>query len=120
MLDPTKFCEHCGEQLVRKRYNGRLEDRGVFLRRVYCNLACSGAASAKDAPSVSALRKRATQFRGTSCELCGAIVNLHAHHIDGKPSNNCAENIQTLCGSCHASHHHRVRRAGQMVPGRAA
>ena len=36
----NKYCEYCGKKLERKRYNGRLEDFGVFNRRKYCNKDC--------------------------------------------------------------------------------
>lgn len=116
--DPVKLCATCGSQLERKRFNGRLEDRSAFLRRRYCSRRCMAKGFVSDAPSDSALLKRATAFRGDSCEACGATENLHSHHIDGDRSNNSPANIQTLCGCCHATHHHHARRAGQMEAGR--
>lgn len=92
-------------RLSRKRINGRLEDRTIFLKRKHF---------VKD----TALCKRVTKYRGPYCELCGATTNLHCHHIDGNRKNDCEENIQTLCGSCHASHHHHARRVGRMVAGK--
>jgi len=116
--DPIRFCAGCGNKLKRKIFNGRMEDRNVFLKRSYCDRKCMGKAFVKDTPSRSALRKRVTPFRGKSCESCGATKNLHAHHIDEKLLNDSPDNIQTLCGSCHVSHHHRARRAGLTVAGR--
>ena len=120
MPDPEKYCGHCGEQLERKRFNGRLEDLGAFKKRIYCSRACMANGYVKDAPLIGTYRWRASKLRGTCCEVCGAKERLHAHHIDGNVSNNSHANIQTLCISCHVSHHHRVRRAGLTVPGRAA
>lgn len=116
--DPQQTCHHCGTMLNRKRINGRLEDRNAFLRRIYCNRSCMAAAFVKDTPSKSALCKRVTKYRGSCCEVCGATMKLHAHHIDGNRLNGSPQNIQTLCASCHISHHHHARRAGKTVVGR--
>ena len=35
-----KYCVYCGKKLERKRFNGRLEDFGVFKKRNHCNLEC--------------------------------------------------------------------------------
>lgn len=116
--DPVRYCAACGSLMSRKRINGRLEDMGVFMRRRYCDRVCMAQGYVSDTAQPSALRARVRNHRGTNCESCGATTNLHAHHIDGNLQNDSAENIQTLCGSCHASHHHRARRAGLTVAGR--
>jgi 5-methylcytosine-specific restriction endonuclease McrA len=38
-----------------------------------------------------------------NCVVCGeSMVNtLHIHHLDGDHTNNKAENLTPLCGSCH-------------------
>lgn len=42
MADPKeRFCPCCGLKLTRKRFNGRLEDRTAFARRVYCSRICA-------------------------------------------------------------------------------
>jgi len=116
--DPEKYCQYCRKRLKRKIYNGRLEDMGAFKRRKYCNQSCMAKSFVKDAPSKSALLKRVAPFRGNCCEVCGDTKQLHSHHIDGNRLNDSPENIQTLCASCHAIHHHRARRAGLTVAGR--
>ena len=118
--DPIKFCTQCKARLRRKRFNGTLEDRRAFSRRRYCDQTCMALAYVKPMPCKSALCKRVEKYRGHSCESCGATTNLHAHHIDGNRLHDSPENIQTLCGRCHTTHHHRVRRAGLTVPGRMA
>lgn len=100
--DPFKKCEICGLPLVRKRYNGRLEDRGVFLRRGRCNQACANSRAVVDDDSY---RWRARRSRKDACETCGSTVRLHVHHVDGQPSNNSASNLRTLCASCHMRLH---------------
>ena len=54
------------------------------------------------------------KFRANhTCEECGETKfncgrggkKLHAHHIDGNPSNNCLANGKALCVSCHAKEH---------------
>ena len=113
-----KTCQTCGVRFTRKRFNGRLEDYTIFSTRKHCSVTCANRALVKDAPLKQALLMRSWKFRGPCCEACGATMALHCHHIDGIRYNICADNIQTLCASCHATHHHRVRRAGLTVPGR--
>ena len=115
---PQKKCAHCERVMERKRFNGRLEDFGAFMRRVYCNQDCMAKGYVLDAPSEQQLMKRARAFLTNRCANCGASQRLQAHHIDQNRANNCAKNIQTLCISCHAVHHHRARRAGLTVAGR--
>lgn len=115
-IEPLKYCETCGKLLERKRYNGRLEDLARYNARKYCCLSC---ANTRKIITKAGLRHRAEQLRKNKCEICGSEQNLHAHHIDGNISNNVPENIQTLCGSCHAKHHHIMQRLGKTVAGRA-
>jgi DNA-directed RNA polymerase subunit RPC12/RpoP len=116
--DPLKNCKHCGEKMIRKRINGRLEDMGAFLRRVFCNRSCMALGYVNPARLKGAWYQEARKLRGKSCENCGGARLLAAHHVDGNWKNNSPENIQTLCVSCHAIHHHRVKRAGLTAPGR--
>lgn len=117
--DPEQYCATCGERMTRRQYNGRWEDMKAFTRRRYCSRACMAQGYVKDAPSHrDSYHWRARRMRSDCCEHCGATENLHAHHVDGKRENNSPENIQTLCGSCHITHHHRARRAGLTVAGR--
>lgn len=117
--DPIKNCKNCGRVMARKRYsNGTLESMNIFRRQVYCDRACMAQAFVSDTSQPNSKRRRVGKFRGTSCENCGATGNLHAHHIDGNLDNDSPSNIQTLCGSCHATHHHHARRAGLTAAGR--
>jgi 5-methylcytosine-specific restriction endonuclease McrA len=104
---PEKTCATCGLRLERKRFNGRLEDRAVFARRRHCSRRCG---NTRPIVTLAALRKRAAKFRKAACEMCGATSGLHAHHKDGDETHNTAENIQTLCGSCHLKLHWRTTR----------
>lgn len=116
-----KTCPMCGETFMRKRFStGRLEDYTVFLNRTHCSVTCANRASVKAAPKKVALLQRSYKHRKPTCEACGATSNLHAHHIDGNRYHATPENIQTLCGRCHATHHNRARRAGQAVAGKMA
>ena len=104
--DPILFCEHCGEQLARKRYNGRLEDPAVFLVRRFCNRSCMILSMiSEDELTKNGYLQRAHKHRGKECELCGAKENLDAHHQDRDRSNNAPSNIQTLCRTCHMKGH---------------
>ncbi len=100
-------CGHCGKTLQRKRYNGRLEDMGVFKRRKYCDAICSGQKRRLKIPTRSAVQKRIAGMKKSFCEHCKTSENLCVHHIDRDWRNNSEENLQTLCSSCHTSLHHR-------------
>lgn len=102
---PQKFCEHCEAPLQRKRFNGRLEDPSVYLRRRFCGRSCAHVGMRKSSPSLAALRKRSERFRGNACETCGTELNLQVHHKNLDPADNKPENIQTLCASCHTRWH---------------
>lgn len=114
--EPEKFCARCGLRLERRRFNGRLEDLGVFKRRMHCSLHC---ANQRDRPKHWATyHYRARKHLGPSCEACGSTDALHAHHVDGSPQNNDAANIQTLCMHCHYFLHATAKRLGWTQPGR--
>src|SRR5574343_425411 len=115
--EPTKHCATCGQPMSRKRYNGTLEHFKAFLRRKYCSLSC---ANTKPEKTMDGWRWQARQKRKDACEVCGARSNLHAHHADHDVTNNAPENLQTLCGSCHATHHHSTRKHGKEISGKAA
>lgn len=120
LSDPAKNCEVCAKPLTRTRFNGRMEDRSAFLKRRFCDRACMATGFVKAAPShEDTFRWRARRMRGPACELCGVTRRLQAHHCDENEQNNSPENIQTLCISCHATHHHRARTAGMKPAGRA-
>jgi len=113
---PEKWCMRCGTPMERKRFGSRLEDMSVFKRRKYCSLHC---ANQRDCPkSWATYHWRARRHLGSSCEACGLTEALHAHHVDGRPENNDAENIQTLCTYCHRFLHATAARLGWTEPGR--
>lgn len=111
--DPIKHCEICGELLVRKRYNGRLEDRGVFLRRRRCSQSCAN--TRLELTSKDAHHWRARKHRKPACEECGAIKRLHVHHKDRDHTNNDPGNLATLCDSCHLKLHWREDREKRLA-----
>jgi 5-methylcytosine-specific restriction endonuclease McrA len=102
---PTKFCDYCGKPLYRKRYNGRLEDRGAFQRRHYCDLTCSALGFRREDIQDKSRLCRTRKHRGTSCEFCGTTEQLNLHHVDGDRKNEARENLMTLCASCHTKLH---------------
>jgi len=56
-------------------------------------------------------RKEAIKIYGTTCMRCGANEriekrsNIHVHHKDNNRTNNCPENWEILCSSCHKKIH---------------
>lgn len=115
--DPEKHCETCGVPMSRKRFNGRLEDRGVFLRRRFCSLSCG---NTKQTVTKDALHWRARKHKAQACSECGAIADLHVHHKDRNPANNEPANLMTLCASCHLRLHWREDREKRMEASRKA
>ena len=111
-----RFCAHCGTELFRKRFNGRLEDLSVFHRRRFCSLSC---ANSKDRPLTKhGYSWRARKLLKQNCEACDTTRQLHAHHVDQDKANNTPENIQTLCKFCHDFWHSTARRLGLLIAGR--
>jgi len=102
---PKKNCAYCGKELIRKNYNGTLEDRAVFMRRKYCDQLCMAKSMIQDRVTLAGFRARAEKFKKAQCQFCGTKNNLQAHHLDMNPANNVQENIITLCASCHMKWH---------------
>lgn len=121
-LDPQKSCESCKSPLTRKRFNGRLEDRNVFLQRRFCGETCSANGALVETPTLSGIRQRAQRAytRGPVCECCGQThQQMDRHHKDGDPTNNAPDNLQTLTAPCHARLHWRTGKREQGPDGSA-
>lgn len=103
--DPERRCRFCGRRLHRKTFNGRLEDMGVFMRRVYCDRFCMAQEMVQQEVSKSAHHWRARRHRKDQCDRCGGTEGLHAHHRDLDFRNDDPENIETLCATCHLEGH---------------
>lgn len=111
---PEKYCAYCGKKLERKRFNGRLEDLGVFNKRKFCNIECmkrgfvkKDGLNQKNEPAHSSARKIAYMIeeRDKICELCGSTKSIDVHHKDGDFHNNSPENLMIVCRSCHMKLH---------------
>lgn len=108
--DPLRHCSHCGAPLGRKRFNGRLEDMGAFMRRAYCDRDCMASAFTGQPralePAARTLRDRARKVKGLGpCEGCGGGGEVDVHHRDGNIENNALDNLERLCRPCHLSRH---------------
>lgn len=101
--------------MPRKRFNGRLEDAGVYRRRRFCSLTC---ANSRGVVKKGTYHLRARKLRGPNCEACGASTSLQAHHVDQDYKNNEPENVQTLCKFCHDFWHSTQKRRGWPIAGR--
>lgn len=105
---PVKYCESCGMLMERKRFNGRLEDYGVFLRRKRCSQSC---ANTREDIQDNSHRWRARKIlKRDFCVECGTTEGLHVHHKDRDPANNNLLNLVVLCGSHHLKLHWREDR----------
>lgn len=102
----AKQCKACHAAMTRKRINGRLEDLGVFSRRIYCDQACMAKGMVKEqCVSISHSRLKASRLVKPQCERCGVVGRLHVHHKDEDPFNNTPSNLMTLCPRCHRQSH---------------
>lgn len=111
--DPIKFCETCGVQMERKRFNGRLEDRTRFLSRRNCSQTCG---NSKPVVQADTHRWRARKIQtAKTCEECGTSTRLHVDHVDKDVTNNDPTNLRTLCASCHLKLHWAEDRAERMA-----
>lgn len=100
---PDKICSVCGSTFNRKRFPSGLEDVTRYLSRQTCSQSCG---NTKDQPTDrTTFHLRARKWLKESCDTCHSTENLDAHHKDGNIENNCEENIQTLCHSCHMRLH---------------
>ncbi len=103
----TRMCAYCRKSLGRKRFNGRLEDRGVFRRRKYCDRLCMARAMVLEEVTRGQYHRRARVFLGKKCERCQGVVNLQVHHRDLDWRNNDPANLETVCSTCHMKGHWR-------------
>lgn len=107
--EAERYCKYCGKKLERKRFNGRLEDFGVFTKRQYCNRECMkrdylkvGETDANWSNAHASARNiNKLILKKDHCEICGSKQNLDIHHIDGNWQNNNLDNLICLCRSCH-------------------
>jgi len=109
-----KTCGYCGKPLMRRRFNGRLEDRGAFSRRKFCDFTCMASSFiGRDRGGRSNTRMR-TEARllvpEGPCEKCCVKPGVHVHHMDGNPQNNERNNLQRLCAKCHRQAHAKHHR----------
>ena len=101
-------CRHCGKLMERKRINGRLEDRAIYTRRLYCDRTCMAAAYMGQIKVMNERNSRRQSRRqsAASCQACGrSDKTLYVHRRDQNALNNEPSNLVTLCGSCHRRSH---------------
>ncbi len=113
--EELKFCATCGVEMSRGRYGERLEDLSAFRKRKFCSLSC---ANTKPVLTKHGYSWRARKHLKISCEACGSVRLLEAHHVDQDKANNQPENIQTLCSPCHDFWHATAKRIGRAVAGK--
>jgi len=99
--DQAKSCLCCGATFLRKKWEGRWENRK------FCSVKCAATVRYQDATGKHVECARAARAipLGASCQECHATSYLQRHHIDGKRTNNDPSNVMTLCAFCHARWH---------------
>lgn len=109
-----KYCKYCGKQLVRKRFNGRMEDFKVFCKRQYCDRECMKKDYLKIGLNEQTYRNAHQTakminkliLKKDKCDICGSTKSLDIHHKDHNWKNNNLDNLMCLCRSCHMKIHH--------------
>lgn len=115
--EEAKSCANCGLVMLRARFGGRLEDLTAFRKRRFCSLSC---ANTRKVLTKHGYSWRARKHLKTSCEACGSVKSLEAHHVNQRKADNRSENIQTLCSPCHDFWHATAKRIGRRIAGRMA
>lgn len=110
---PTLQCKQCGEMMERHRFSsGRLQDLALFMKRKFCSKKCKDQSLVKETLSSNHKgRWRSRAQKKECCEQCSSQNNLQVHHKDKDLMNNCSDNLQTLCASCHNTLHWKERKA---------
>lgn len=114
----NKFCRKCKEKSIKEKH-GVDDIQKITSRR-------NGFGD--DVTAYKNSKHRYRQYRKTYCEnvdsrlgfRCTTTIlitaQLEVDHIDGDPSNDDIENLQTLCGCCHAYKTHTEK--DYATPGR--
>lgn len=87
---PAPLCAKCGERDAVKK---GVSKHGYTIWRSVCSYC-------------KEINKHPHRLhKKCKCELCGFVpqhpCQLDVDHIDGNPTNNSIENLQTLCANCH-------------------
>lgn len=107
---PERYCEYCGEQLVRRSLaSGYEEGLSFFNERRFCNTQCSQKHRSLqpihgDSRSTGSKIARSIVPPG-ACVDCGIPDAPDVHHKDKNNQNNSPENLVRLCKKCHYKYH---------------
>ena len=74
---PQRYCEYCGERLVRKEFKSKSEAPSAFAKRKYCDQNCYN--DAKGAKKIEIVHGRYTTYATHGCR-CGACRAAHAQY----------------------------------------
>lgn len=108
---PPRSCASCGLTLTRKRYNGRLEDFGVFQRRKFCDTRCMAMAFDQRPSTATSPKAKTGNYHARKlvpkgpCATCGKPNARDVHHLNGNRDDNRPENLTRLCRGCHLRMH---------------
>lgn len=105
-----RHCKQCNKSLVRKQYPSAIEDIARFKKRKFCDRKCMGEGYEGKIKVLNERnsRKQSAKKNTGVCNRCSRVIadtRLYVHHRDENPLNNEPDNLETLCGKCHQTHH---------------
>lgn len=104
----SRACKQCETPLVRKRFNGRLEDNGRFEKGIFCDRSCMADWMEGQIKNLTPQNSRyqSAKTNLNYCEVCQTTEGkFHVHHVNQDPLDNTPSNLRTLCVSCHSRSH---------------
>lgn len=103
-------CAYCGKDVYRTKSQYNKSKSG----RIFCNRSCATSynnSKYKSGVNNPNYTNGAGSYRNkievVVCEECGEDrkYTLIIHHKDGNRTNNNKDNLEVLCGNCHAGRH---------------
>lgn len=106
-------CCICGKKVYKKRAILDLNQTVTCSRSCSARIALANRYGTDGFPKIHKnwgyLKKKLYKKRGRKCEVCGSVIDVHAHHIQHASSRPDLQlepsNIVLLCKTCHAKEH---------------
>lgn len=108
-----KYCNDCKSTVDKNRARKLSYDHAVRTGRITSPGVGSGNAQGfgEEHHSYKLGTGMYKKHNSGECSKCGNTLFTCVHHVDGNRQNNAAENLVTLCRSCHRLTHEEMRHA---------